>query len=126
MKIGSSWVLLAVAFAAGQVRAAEGATTEAACKRMTEKLAAQADISYGLTGGARWSPSFTKGDMGKNVEHLVLDAFSVDSAKFLDSKWPGFFEWSTMEVLKAWTNDWYPKEIATRGYLDCLLRFSRD
>jgi len=99
-------------------------TPEEACRVMTAKLAASAQLSYwDMFTNSGWSPLIHEGNTMKKAESVVEDAYKM-RAKELNAKWPGFFEWSTAEVLKAWRYNWTPDELKQQGFLDCLARYS--
>jgi hypothetical protein len=100
-------------------------TAEEACKTMTGKLAAQAKLAYWRIGfNDGWDHRIHQGSMMKNAEFVVSTAYLMDE-KSMNKKWPGFWAWSVAEVLKAWRDSWTVDELETRGFLDCLARYSQ-
>src|SRR6185312_4604994 len=80
-------------------QASRAATPEQACKRMTENLAASAQLEYwSMTTNDGWDRRLLAGDLMQKADLVVSGAYNT-AEKFLDQKWPGFWAWSEAEVL---------------------------
>ena len=100
--------------------ACNAATPQEACKDMTNKLV----VIYNLYGyPARFhEDAKAVADPLAAAEQIVSGAYGATKYS-LNKKWPGFFDWSALEVLKALERSQSPAAFHLTSLSNCLSRY---
>jgi hypothetical protein len=98
---------------------AVAADTFEACKTMTAKLAMQAKLSYWDDLKGEWG---VIKDPMKSADLVVRGAYLMTKPE-LDKKWPGFYDWSALMFIKAWSRGMSPRDFQTSALVDCVSSF---
>ncbi|AZM97240.1 hypothetical protein [Vreelandella venusta] len=93
-----------------------------ACGVMTQKLAVISGHTYWNGYENRWEKTSSR-SLDETLDSMVIGAYQLTRSQ-LEERWPGFWDWSRQELLKAWQLDLNPDQLQSQAYSSCVLRWS--